>query len=55
MRGKLVVVFLAGLVVGAVIAFAGWHPRALGQPAPQAQQREYKVLSWTFATIPNLY
>jgi hypothetical protein len=44
MRGKLVVTFLAGLVVGAVVAFAGWHPRALGQPAPQAQKWEYKVV-----------
>ena len=44
MRGKLVVMFLAGLVVGAVVAFAGWHPRALGQQGQQAQQWEYKVV-----------
>jgi hypothetical protein len=41
MNGKLVVTFLAGLVVGAVVAFAGWHPQALAQQAPQAQKWEY--------------
>jgi hypothetical protein len=49
MRGKLVAVFLAGLVVGAVVALAGWHPRALGGPAPQAQQWEYKVVQVNYA------
>jgi hypothetical protein len=44
MRGKLVVTFLGGLVVGVVVAFAGWHPRALGQQAPQAQQWEYALV-----------
>jgi hypothetical protein len=43
MNGKLVVAFVTGLVVVAVVAFAGWHRRAVGQPAPQAQQWEYKL------------
>jgi hypothetical protein len=44
MNGKLVVTFLAGLVVGLVVAFAGWHSQAQAQPAPQNQQWEYKLV-----------
>jgi hypothetical protein len=43
MRGTLVATFLAGLVVGVVVAFAGWHPQALGQQGQRAQQWEYKI------------
>jgi hypothetical protein len=45
MQGRLVVAFVAGLVVGAVVAFAGWRPQALGQQARQAgaKERTYRV------------
>jgi hypothetical protein len=45
MRGKLVLTFLAGLVVGLVIMLAGWHPQALGQRQANAPQWEYKVVT----------
>src|SRR5947209_8524105 len=43
MRGKLVLTALIGLVLGAVILFAGWHPQALGQRTEAPQHWEYKI------------
>jgi hypothetical protein len=42
MRGKLVVTFLAGLVIGLVVAAAGWRQQALAQQ-PEKPRWEYKV------------
>jgi hypothetical protein len=55
MRGKLAVTFLAGLVVGAVVAFAGWHPQALGQQAQQNQApaRERTYWRWDGGHFEN--
>jgi hypothetical protein len=50
MRGKLVLTFLAGLIVGVVVAFTGWHPQALAQRAEKPPQWEYKAVVMPFGS-----
>src|SRR5690242_4454690 len=48
MKVKVVLTFLAGLVVGLAVAAAAWHPRALGQGADKPPRWEYKVEVFDF-------
>jgi hypothetical protein len=50
MSGKTMVTFLAGLVVGLVVASAGWRPQALGQRDEKPPQWEYKVVRYPAAS-----
>jgi hypothetical protein len=52
MKGKLLMVFQAGLVVGVVVTVVGWHPLAVAQKPEAAPRWEYKVT--TFVATDDL-